>query len=190
MDKAAPWPQPNPAAIPFGSALSMRRAGRSASSRASIGNSAPESSCPQTGILWQNRGNVLLARRGAPQPPPSAPPPFPHHPARPRTPQRRPRHGLRHHGWRRSTPDPAMLFSRHVLFNQPLQEAVTAPRWLLGQDLGRRDHQPQDRVPMDPDVIDQLKQAGHQVELSDPSTRDDGPRRRLGVSSRRPDRGS
>lgn len=32
----------------------------------------------------------------------------------------------------------AAVFNRYGLFNQPLRQAVTAPRWLLGRTWGRK----------------------------------------------------
>ncbi len=58
----------------------------------------------------------------------------------------------------------AAVFTRHVLFGQPLQQAVTAPRWLLGRTWGEdtTSLKLEDGIP-EP-VIEQLIAAGHQVE--------------------------
>lgn len=53
----------------------------------------------------------------------------------------------------------AQLFTRHVIFGEPLQAAVTAPRWRLGRgglELEAR---------FDPEVGDALRRAGHAVEM-------------------------
>lgn len=59
----------------------------------------------------------------------------------------------------------AMLFTRHVLYDQSLQDAVTAPRWLLGKTWGD-DHtslRMEDRFA--PQLYESLRKAGHEVEL-------------------------
>jgi len=59
----------------------------------------------------------------------------------------------------------AMVFSRHVMFRQPLDRALDAPRWLLGRTWGssvtnlRMESRFSDRV------VDQLLSAGHDVEV-------------------------
>jgi len=62
----------------------------------------------------------------------------------------------------------AMLFLRYVLFNQSLQQAVTAPRWLLGRTWGEEttNLKIEDRV--DPGVIKALESAGHDVQVVGP----------------------
>ncbi|WP_150912961.1 gamma-glutamyltransferase family protein [Marinobacter halotolerans] len=58
----------------------------------------------------------------------------------------------------------AMIFSRYGLFNQPLQQAVTAPRWLLGRTWGDTTTTLKFESRFDPDLISRLKLAGHDVE--------------------------
>ncbi len=59
----------------------------------------------------------------------------------------------------------AAVFTRHVVFGQPLQRAVSAPRWLLGKSWG------DDAAPLrlegrfDPAVADALRAAGHPVRM-------------------------
>jgi gamma-glutamyltranspeptidase/glutathione hydrolase len=53
----------------------------------------------------------------------------------------------------------AQIFTRHVVFGEPLQAAVSAPRWRLGAhglDLEAR---------FDPEVVEDLRRAGHLVQL-------------------------
>lgn len=61
----------------------------------------------------------------------------------------------------------AALFTRHVTFGQPLQTAVTAPRWLLGRTWGAQATRLriEDRFPAA--VVDSLRAAGHDVEVVD-----------------------
>jgi gamma-glutamyltranspeptidase/glutathione hydrolase len=59
----------------------------------------------------------------------------------------------------------AAIFTRYALYGQGLQQAVTAPRWLLGRTWGdeRDDLRVEGRFP--PDLIAALRQAGHQVQV-------------------------
>ena len=58
----------------------------------------------------------------------------------------------------------AMIFSRHVLHGQRLQEAVTAPRWLLGRTWGAENTNLRIESRFNPAVISALREAGHDVE--------------------------
>ncbi|MEM7224405.1 MAG: gamma-glutamyltransferase family protein [Pseudomonadota bacterium] len=62
----------------------------------------------------------------------------------------------------------AAVFTRHVLFGQELQAAVTAPRWVLARTWGdpRHDLRLEDRVPVE--LVESLRAAGHQVTLVEP----------------------
>jgi len=59
----------------------------------------------------------------------------------------------------------AALFSRYAWFNTPLQESITAPRWLLGRTWGDASAtlKVEDRVA--PNVLAALAAAGHDVEI-------------------------
>ena len=59
----------------------------------------------------------------------------------------------------------AMLFARHVLYDQPLQQAVSAPRWLLGRTWGETTAKLRIENRFDAAVIDALRKAGHDIEL-------------------------
>lgn len=59
----------------------------------------------------------------------------------------------------------AMLFVRHVLQGQGLQEAVSAPRWLLGRTWGSEHTNVRIEDRFDPQMIEQLKGAGHDIEV-------------------------
>ena len=59
----------------------------------------------------------------------------------------------------------AMIFARHVLCGQELQQAVTAPRWLLGRTWGAESTTLKLENRIDGDVIDWLRNAGHPVEI-------------------------
>ncbi len=58
----------------------------------------------------------------------------------------------------------AMIFSRHVLHGQELQQAVSAPRWLLGRTWGADTTNLRIENRFDPAVITTLNDAGHDVQ--------------------------
>lgn len=62
----------------------------------------------------------------------------------------------------------AAVFSRAIQFDQPLGEAVAAPRWLLGRTWGAKSITLKIESDMDADVVAALKSAGHDVELVPP----------------------
>ena len=59
----------------------------------------------------------------------------------------------------------AMVFARHVMYGQELQQAVTAPRWLLGRTWGASATNLRIENRFDPGVLAALKDAGHDVEI-------------------------
>ncbi len=59
----------------------------------------------------------------------------------------------------------AMLFSRYVLGGCDLQQSITAPRWLLGKTWGSDVTNLRIENRFAPQVYDQLKTAGHDVEV-------------------------
>jgi len=59
----------------------------------------------------------------------------------------------------------AALFTRHVLYGQPLDRAVDAPRWLLGRTWGSPRTNLRMESRFDGGLIDRLKVAGHDVEV-------------------------
>ncbi|MDQ6679496.1 MAG: gamma-glutamyltransferase [Pseudomonadota bacterium] len=61
----------------------------------------------------------------------------------------------------------AAVFSRYAMFNQDLQQAVTAPRWLLGRTWGQMSVGLKLENRFDPSVIEALRAAGHELEVVD-----------------------
>ena len=57
------------------------------------------------------------------------------------------------------------VFSRYALFGQALQQAVTAPRWLLGRTWGEDDTRLKLEPRFDPALVDALRAAGHQIDV-------------------------
>jgi gamma-glutamyltranspeptidase/glutathione hydrolase len=62
----------------------------------------------------------------------------------------------------------AAVFTRYAMFDQPLQPAVTAPRWLLGRTWGQMSTTLKLESRFDPDVASALREAGHDVEMIEP----------------------
>lgn len=125
---------------------------------------------PDTGVVWQNRGMS-----------------FSLDPAHPNTlePGKRPFHTLNpalarlqdgrtlaygNMGGEGQPQTQAAVFSRHVMFGVPLQEAITAPRWLLGRTWGDDTTSLKLESRFDDALIKRLIAAGHDVELLEPFT--------------------
>lgn len=62
----------------------------------------------------------------------------------------------------------AAVFSRYAIFNQPLQQAVTAPRWLLGRTWGESTDTLKLESRFAVDVFEALRARGHDVESLPP----------------------
>jgi gamma-glutamyltranspeptidase/glutathione hydrolase len=58
-----------------------------------------------------------------------------------------------------------MIFSRHVMFGQPLAQALDAPRWLLGRTWGSSVTNLRMESRFDGNLIDRLLSAGHDVDV-------------------------
>lgn len=59
----------------------------------------------------------------------------------------------------------AALFSRHVFHRQPLDQAIDAPRWLLGRTWGSTHSNLRLESRIDGNVADRLLAAGHDIEI-------------------------
>ena len=120
---------------------------------------------PRTGVLIQNRGASFSLRKGA---------------VNPLQPGRQPFHTLNPalanlsdgrimaYGAMGGDGQPqtqAALFTRHVLYRQPLEEAVDRPRWLLGRTWGSAHTSLRLESRFDEGLIDRLLSAGHDVEV-------------------------
>lgn len=120
---------------------------------------------PETGINWQNRGSSFQLDGEGPRR--LAPGRMPFHTLNP---------ALAHFGDGRTMVYGTMggegqpqtqsaLFSRYALFGQPLQQAVTAPRWLLGKTWGANSVTLKLESRFDPALVARLRSAGHEVEV-------------------------
>ncbi|AIX52142.1 MULTISPECIES: gamma-glutamyltransferase family protein [Pantoea] len=59
----------------------------------------------------------------------------------------------------------AAIFTRHVIQGMPLQQAVSAPRWLLGRTWGEASDSLKLEARVAPETVGRLRLLGHQVEL-------------------------
>ncbi len=164
-EQALPWPHPaNPGDTVWMGAIDGE--GRQASFIQSIYFEFG-SGCvlPESGIVWQNRGSSFLLDGSGP---------------RLLAPGRRPFHTLNPalarfkdgrdmvYGTMGGEGQPqtqSALFSRYGLFGQPLQQAITAPRWLLGKTWGENSITLKLESRFDPDLVARLRRAGHDIEL-------------------------
>ena len=168
MQRAAPWPESGPPSDTVWLGV-IDGEGRAVSMIQSIywefGSGVV---LPESGVLWQNRGVSF-----------SLDPSHDNH----LRPFRRPFHTIQPamallgdgrrmvYGTMGGEGQPqtqAMLFARHVLYGQPLQEAVTAPRWLLGRTWGEQSTRLRLENRFDPGLIAALEDAGHDMALVEP----------------------
>jgi oxamate amidohydrolase len=120
---------------------------------------------PKTGVLMQNRGASFSLRPGA---------------LNALAPGRRPFHTLNPalatlkdgrvmaYGTMGGDGQPqsqAAVFTRHVLFGQPVDKALDAPRWLLGRTWGSTHTNLRMESRFDGNLIDRLMAAGHDVQV-------------------------
>ena len=59
----------------------------------------------------------------------------------------------------------AAVFTRHVVHGMALQEAVSAPRWLLGRTWGSMSESLKLESRFEPSLVDELARRGHEVEV-------------------------
>ena len=182
--RALPWPAPASAGDTVWLGV-IDGAGRSVSMIQSIffeyGSGVV---LPQTGIVWQNRGSSFQLADGA---------------VNALKPGRKPFHTLNPaaarfddgrsmvYGTMGGEGQPqtqAAVFSRYGLFGQPLQQAVTAPRWLLGRTWGEQSVSLKLESRFDPALLQALRDAGHDVEVLPAFTATMG---HAGAIVRRPD---
>ncbi len=138
---------------------------------------------PDTGVLWQNRGHGF-----------SGDPSHPNVVA----PGKRPFHTLNpamakltdgtmltygNMGGEGQPQTQSAVFSRYAMYGVPLQQAITAPRWLLGRTWGEESTTLKMESRFDPALIEQLQSAGHVVDVVEPFTSTMG---HAGAIARRP----
>lgn len=119
--------------------------------------------CTDTGVFFQNRGAGFSLRPGPNQLRPG------HHPFHTLNPAlaeltdgRVFAYGTM--GGEGQPQTQSAVFSRYAMFGQPLQQAVTAPRWLLGKTWGDDTTTLKIEENADPNLVAALRAAGHEVE--------------------------
>ncbi|MGD9845110.1 MAG: gamma-glutamyltransferase family protein [Variibacter sp.] len=120
---------------------------------------------PGTGVLMQNRGASFSLARDAVNP--LAPGRLPFHTLNPALAVLRDGR-IMAYGTMGGDGQPqtqAALFTRHVLFRQPLEEALDRPRWLLGRTWGSTHTNLRLESRFDDRLVEQLLSAGHDVEV-------------------------
>jgi gamma-glutamyltranspeptidase/glutathione hydrolase len=119
--------------------------------------------CPETGVFFQNRGAGFSL---APGPNQLKPGHVPFHTLNPALAElsdgRVMAYGTM--GGEGQPQTQSAVFSRYAMFGQPLQQAVTAPRWLLGKTWGDDTTSLKIEDNADADLIQALRAAGHEVE--------------------------
>jgi gamma-glutamyltranspeptidase/glutathione hydrolase len=125
---------------------------------------------PQTGITWQNRGaSFSLAEEGPNVLRPGCKPFHTLNPAMAELDDGR----VIAYGTMGGEGQPqtqAAVFSRYAVHGVDLQEAITAPRWLLGRTWGETSTNLKLEDRFDPALVQALGRAGHELELVAPFT--------------------
>ena len=168
-DKALPWPR---AAVPGGDTVwfgVMDRHGNTVSCIQSVYHEFGSGVVlPQSGIAWQNRGLSFAFDPGLPNS--LAPGKKPFHTLNPALALfddgRILSYGTM--GGEGQPQTQAAVFARYALLNFPLQQAVSAPRWLLGRTWGDSSTNLKLEADLDPAVPVTLKSMGHAVEIVPP----------------------
>lgn len=123
--------------------------------------------CTDTGVFFQNRGAGFSLQPGANQLRPHARPFHTLNPALAALNDER----IMAYGTMGGEGQPqtqAAVFTRYALFGQDLQQAVTAPRWLLGKTWGEATTSLKIEDRFDPALVAALRDAGHEVEMLAP----------------------
>jgi len=122
---------------------------------------------PATGICWQNRGASFSLEAGHPLQ--LTPQTLPFHTLCPSMAHfddgRRMVFGTM--GGDGQPQTQAILFTRYADYGQPLEQAVAAPRWVLGRTWGDHSDNLKLEARFDPALIEVLRQRGHDLMLID-----------------------
>jgi gamma-glutamyltranspeptidase/glutathione hydrolase len=123
--------------------------------------------CPATGVTFQNRGAAFSL---APGPNRLAPGKRPFHTLNPALAELSDGRVMAYGnmGGEGQPQTQAAVFTRHVAFGMGLQQAITAPRWLLGKTWGDATTTLKLEDRFDPSLVAALKAAGHEVEMIAP----------------------
>jgi gamma-glutamyltranspeptidase len=119
---------------------------------------------PGTGVVWQNRGASFTLDDG---PNCLKPGKLPFHTLNPALARLHDGRTLAYGtmGGEGQPQTQAAVFTRHVMFGQDLQAAITAPRWLLGRTWGNMSTNLKLEGRFPPQLVDELRRAGHDIEI-------------------------
>lgn len=123
--------------------------------------------CPETGVFFQNRGAGFSLQPGPNQLQPGKRPFHTLNPAMAHLKDGR----IMAYGTMGGEGQPqtqAAMFTRYARFGMSLQQAITAPRWLLGRTWGAASTNLKIENRFDPDLVSDLEKAGHDIELIAP----------------------
>ncbi|MDO5897675.1 gamma-glutamyltransferase family protein [Agrobacterium sp. Azo12] len=123
--------------------------------------------CPETGVFFQNRGAGFSLAKGPNQLQPGKRPFHTLNPAFAKLADGR----VMAYGTMGGEGQPqtqAAIFTRHARFGMQLQEAITAPRWLLGRTWGASSTNLKLESRFDTALVEKLKTAGHDIEMIAP----------------------
>ncbi len=120
--------------------------------------------CPTTGVLFQNRGADFTLTPGVNQ---LAPGKVPFHTLNPALAELKDGRVMAYgtQGGEGQPQTQAAIFTRYAGFDMPLQQAITAPRWLLGKSWGEESTTLKVEEDFGPELIDALRAAGHDLEI-------------------------
>ena len=122
---------------------------------------------PQTGIVWQNRGCAFSLNGGPNELRPGCKPFHTLNPAMARFHDGREMvYGTM--GGEGQPQTQAAIFSRYAWLGMELQQAITAPRWLLGRTWGEQSTTLKLENRFDEELLENLAGAGHDVERVEP----------------------
>ena len=123
--------------------------------------------CPETGVVFQNRGAGFSLKAGPNQLGPGRRPFHTLNPALAHLTDGR----IMAYGTMGGEGQPqtqAAIFSRYAMFGQGLQQAVTAPRWLLGRTWGEVTTSLKLEDRFSPSLVAELEACGHEIEMIAP----------------------
>ena len=120
--------------------------------------------CPETGVIFQNRGADFSL---APGPRALAPGRLPFHTLNPALAELSDGRVISYgtQGGEGQPQTQAAIFTRYAQFGVPLQEAICRPRWLLGKSWGAESTTLKLENDFDAALVDALAAAGHEVEM-------------------------
>ncbi len=167
MARAAPWPHPSEPGDTVWMAAADRH-GRVVSYIQSVyWEFGSAFVVPETGVVWQNRGASFTLHDGPNMLEPGR---FPMHTLNPALARLNDGQVLAYGtmGGDGQPQTQATIYSRHVIYGQDMQAAVSAPRWVLGRRWGSEPMNLKLESRFPPELVETLVRAGHDLDLVEP----------------------